>query len=167
MAKELVVRFNVENTKKTIALLPAAAIMVATGVVMVRALLGAGLLRTSLLIFLACFAIMVFIMGIAGVLQTTSRAPAAVINDDGIWVRNFGLIPWDNIRDVYAYHYKNSPLETIGIHVHNIKVLASQGSIGARCSIFCSKLLGTPPITLSNLAVSNRTIIQFAKQFMR
>lgn len=96
-----------------------------------------------------------------------SPEPAAIIDHSGIWVKYFGHIPWYNIADVSNYQWsRSSPFVQLGITVKDIEPLRKQAAVAGKMGIFWSNLFKYPPVIISNIELSNQTVIDFAQQFL-
>ena len=94
--------------------------------------------------------------------------PMAIINSKGIWVKQFGIIPWHNIQKVDKCYVMNMPVEkAVGIKVHDTGSLSKQATIAGKMIIFESKILKCPTIVFDNIELETETIIIFANQFMQ
>jgi len=93
------------------------------------------------------------------------NGPAAILNKDGIWIKNYNFIYWEDIEEFSSYPVTGT-LEAIGIQVGNVKKLSKQSNLDAKIRIFWSRVFGTPHITLSNLDTENEKIIIFAHRYL-
>ena len=91
----------------------------------------------------------------------------AIINQDGIWIKQFGIIPWPNIRSVAIYPVPGTPLEVIGIYIRDTALLSQQASIAGKLILLQSRLFNFPTISLDNIELENHVVIEFAKRFIR
>lgn len=94
------------------------------------------------------------------------KGPIAVLNQKGIWVRNFGFINWREISEFGIYKTPSAPIETIAIRVNNLSLLQQQATFSGKCAIFWSKIFGYPPVFLASTAARNYEILVFAKRFI-
>lgn len=95
------------------------------------------------------------------------KAPMAVIDSNGIWIQQFGVIPWNNILKLEKPIIMGVPVEALGIHIRDTKALSKQATIPGKLIIFEAKLLKTPTIVLDNIALKYDTIASFAQQFTK
>ena len=116
----------------------------------------------SILIF---FIIMLLISLIYIIFLDKNDTIAARLNQDGVWVREFGFISWPEIDQLYAFTY-GTPLEYIGIRVKDLKRLSKQASLSGKMRIFWSKIFGYPPIIIVHAEMDNEQILAFAKPFI-
>lgn len=93
--------------------------------------------------------------------------PAAILNDQGIWIDNFNLIPWQDVTYVEKRYFYGVPLETIAIHVNNLNRIKGQANFAGKCRIFWGEVFQYPPILISNAAIDHDHIILFANEFMK
>lgn len=112
----------------------------------------------SILMFLIGFIFAIFLI--------QDNEPAAVLNEDGIRVKYFGLIAWENIDKMEPYKLIKSSVESIGIRVKNVS-LYNQATLSGKSILLWSKIFGYPPIILSNLALENFEVINFANRFIK
>lgn len=92
--------------------------------------------------------------------------PAAIIDSSGMWVKHYGHIPWCNIAWVGNYQWRNSPFVQLGVSLKDVETVRKQASIAGKMGIFWSKIFKYPPIIISNIALSNQTVIDYAQQFL-
>lgn len=92
--------------------------------------------------------------------------PMAIINQDGIWMARFGLIPWKEIVEFGPYSYRGTP-EVIGIRVKDNDKISRQSSIAGKLDFFWARWIGYPPIRITGIALPNNEVINFAKQFLK
>ncbi len=90
----------------------------------------------------------------------------AILNQNGIWLARFGLIPWKEIYEFDTYSEGRTPLKIIGIWVKNNKKISKQSTIAGKMDFFWAKLMGYPPIKITGIALGNDEVISFAKQFL-
>lgn len=100
-----------------------------------------------------------FIYALYRIIRT---APMAIINQRGIWIKQFGVIPWANILDFNTFLSN----ESIGILVRDTVMLSKQATIAGKLIIFESKILRCPTIVIDNIELDSQTIISFANQFI-
>jgi hypothetical protein len=112
-------------------------------------------------------AISFFLIGLAYGYFFKQDEPAAILSSQGIWIKHYGLIPWDNIIQIRTYTLPNAPLEVIGIQAKNIMSISVNASFAGKCGLFWAKLFGYQyQITLSCLALENDEVLDFARQFI-
>jgi hypothetical protein len=110
--------------------------------------------------------VLLFLIGlICGILQSNEPEDLARLTHQGIWVRYFGFIPWDDIAILDKFQY-GTPLISIGIRVKDLSKLSKQASFNGKMAIFWSKVFGYPPIIIANTTIDNETIMAFAKRFI-
>ncbi len=95
------------------------------------------------------------------------KGPAAILNQDGIWVRYHNFISWKDVEEFSLYTIARTPLESIKIQVKDVTRLSKQSNWDGKLRIFWAKLFGTPHITLSNLDTANEDIIIFAQRYLK
>lgn len=114
------------------------------------------------------FAILLFAIGLVYSYFFKHDDPAAILSIEGIWIKQYGLIPWDNVIQIRAYIIPSTSMEVIGIQVKNINSVSTTASFAGKCVLFYAKLFGYQyHITLSCLALENHEIVAFARQFLR
>lgn len=126
-------------------------------------------------LFSALFQILLFALIILLIVTSVSylflapsmTEPVAIASEKGMYVRNFGLIPWKEIVEIAPYRYKQCPLESLGIRVNDRKTLSKQSSFQGSCQIFWSRIFGYPPILLSNIDTPYNVIIRYSEQFLK
>lgn len=124
-------------------------------------------LMSFLLVGPLIFFCLVFLMMILGVISFPKKGDVvAILNQDGIWLVRFGLIPWKEIDEFDTYSDGRTPLKIIGIRVKNNKKISKQSTTAGKLHFFWSKLMGYPPIMIAGIALSNDEVIGFAKQFL-
>jgi hypothetical protein len=103
---------------------------------------------------------------VGGYFQIKDEAPMAILNERGIWVRQYGLINWEDISEIGIYMMLDDKLASIGIRVYDEQKLSQQAfSWVGKSQVFVSRICGHPSITLCNLAIENHLILDFARQF--
>lgn len=95
-----------------------------------------------------------------------SKGVLAMLDEKGIWVKNFGFIPWDNIVVFKAYRPTKRSLTGIGIMVKNTLLLSKQSNIRGKFGIFWAKFFGLYHITILVPLILNESIIVFAQHHM-
>lgn len=98
---------------------------------------------------------------------TRSNKPAALINEEGIWVNYYNLIPWSNIEDVALYKSPGTPIEVVAVLPKEYTAVFKNASGSGKMAILFSKLFGYNPILIANIELDNAEIIEFAQQFMK
>lgn len=94
------------------------------------------------------------------------KVPAAILDQNGIWVKNYNFIPWSNV-EVFAPYIMFGDSEVVGIRVKDVQDLSKKASFNGKLSILWSKISGYPHIMLSNLAVENKDVITFAHRYLK
>ena len=94
------------------------------------------------------------------------KTPAAILNQDGLWVPKFGFIAWENIVKVGIFPIKGTPASMLGFYIKDSAALSPQALWGTKVAINLSKRTGYPHITLSNIDMDEDRIICFAQRFM-
>ena len=94
--------------------------------------------------------------------------PAAILNQTGIWIHNWGFVSWDNIEKIDTYFVPTVPLEIIGIRIKDLSLSRKQATFSGKIGIFWARLLDYHyQISLAGLALENYKIIAFARQFIK
>lgn len=100
-----------------------------------------------------------------------SNKPLAIIDEHGIWVRYFNLIPWDCIEDIGTYRTPSTPIEVVSLKLSDYKTVFKNASLAGKIGLLFSRLFGYPPILIANMKLDadldNETIIAFARQFIQ
>lgn len=128
----------------------------------VRNALGAGYLCTFIQGFLFMVIVAMSIMFIYALYRVNRKVPMAIINSSGIWIKQFGIIPWKNVHEINTY----LSIESIGIQVRDTAMLSNQATIAGKLIILESKILNCPTIVIDNIELDNQTVLSFAKQFI-
>ena len=103
-----------------------------------------------------------------GLLQRRNNKPAAILNQTGIWIHNWGFVSWDNIEEIDTYFVPTVPLEIIGIRIKDLSLSRKQATFSGKIGIFWARLLDYHyQISLAGLALENYKIIAFARQFIK
>lgn len=166
MREERTITPNQANLKTALRNLPIGAVFLLIYLAAIRTLVTTGFIKTFLLFVLGGIALLFFAIGIAALASSLSQTPLAKIGQQGIWHKNFGLIPWNAIRDITVYRYKDSPMEMVAIWVYDTKALSKTASRQGKIALFWSKKFNTPPVTISNSTQTPETIVRLAKQFL-
>lgn len=116
------------------------------------------ILFSSIGLFLFCIIYSPFLLRYKG--------PAAILNENGIWVKNYNFISWKNIEIIAEYPIAGE-LKVIRILVKNTADLYKQANFGGKISILLAKPFNIPQITLSNLDTENEIILVFAHRYLK
>lgn len=102
------------------------------------------------------------------ILTLKDNETAAILDKEGIWIKEFGFIEWDYISKIETYRYRdNVLLESIAVHVDKNFKLGKQAAWSGKMRIFWSKLFGYPAILISFITIPNHEVIEFAQQFIK
>ncbi len=100
-------------------------------------------------------------------LQSKNDTPAAILNQKGIWINNWGFVSWGNVEEISIYSVQLSEsahVEALGIRLKSLAPFFKQASFSGRFGIFWPWLFGYHyHISLE----SNSQIIAFSKQFIK
>lgn len=96
-----------------------------------------------------------------------SNKPAAIINEEGVWLNYFNLIHWNNITDVALYKSPGTPIEVVAVLPKEYTSVFKNASLSGKIAIMTSKLFGYSPILIANIEFDNDTVVEFARQFMK
>jgi len=165
MESELIIYSNKKAYKIICLVLFVLNALLSFAFVSVKNHLSAGLLCTLSQVILIMLMAGLTCMFIYSLYRIARIAPMAVINQNGIWIKQFGIIPWNNIFEVTAFPAPNAP--SIGIQVRDAALLSKQASIAGKLIMFESKMLHCPTIVIDNLEVNSQTIISFANEFIQ
>ena len=124
-----------------------------------------GLYITKVIQGLLIAFINLLILAIAYTFFFIRNKPAAILTQNGIWVLNFGFIPWHMISKMGPYS-SGFPHQVIGIYVHDVKFLSRQASSDGKLRLFWAKIFNYPHIFLANTNISNGEILEFAQNFL-
>lgn len=111
----------------------------------------------------------IFVMSLLAIILTPFQKinlPNAIFNQDGIWVKHFGFILWNDINEITKYTY-GTPMEIIGIQVKDPESISKRASFFGKCIIFYSKVFGYYHISIASLEVNIDEIICFANKYMK
>lgn len=92
--------------------------------------------------------------------------PMAILDQEGIWVMRYGFIPWQEVKEVSLYYVPSTPLESVGIRVHDPVKIARQSTLSGKATFWYSKIFQYPPIILANSDIDNEIVVQTANHFM-
>lgn len=167
--QKLIVPFNTSTYRTALLIMPfimGALYLLLTNANLLQNILGIyltfliqALLSIVLCMFLAAYINLFFLI--------KSDSLAAILSPDGIWIKDFGFIFWQDIHEFGPYIVTTTPIINLGIRVKDISKLSKQASFNGKCAIFWSKIFGYPPIILSNLALENEQILCFAMRHLR
>ncbi len=162
MTPKLIVAFNKKFFKRT-----------------VRILFIQFLIQLALLFFLKSFGwqlIFKYLIGIHTVLMIPSlfymykvlhtSEPAAILSEEGLWIRGYGSVPWNNISEFDMPYIMNFPTETIIVGLKTTKSVFAQAGFYEKINFVWAKIFGYTPVRLSNLDLPCQTVIDFAQQFL-
>ncbi len=66
--------------------------------------------------------IILFSIGfIYGLVMQKNNDPVARLTPEGIWVKDYGFIPWPEIIELSEYQFPGTPMVGIGIRVNDLK----------------------------------------------
>jgi hypothetical protein len=115
--------------------------------------------------------LIIFIVAMSGICiyglhRLINIDPMAIISPNGIWIKQFGTIPWNNVLAVKPY-LGTTPLssESIGIQARDITLLSKQATITGKLMILQSKISNCPTIIIDNIELKAETVVNFANQF--
>lgn len=121
-----------------------------------------GFFVNSLLISLALFFLIGFFY--ASIVLKYNK-PMAILDENGIWIKDYGFIDWNNISAMKTFIAPMTPIEVIGINLKDIAIQYKQSTWQGKLNFFWAKLFNRHyHIVLSNLELENYKIINFAKQ---
>lgn len=113
------------------------------------------------------FLITLFSFGLVYGFFWNLEKPAAILSSEGIWLKDFGFIPWDNIAEINVYRIPTTPIDVIVVRLKDVTSISNQASFGGKCALFWAKIFKYKyHITLSCLALENDEIVAHAKHFM-
>lgn len=166
MESELIVPVNRENSQWMAMLMAKVGIGALLLFILIRHFWN-GFFGLTIQVLLLLFTTIIFLTCTHHLLKLFSKTPAAIINQKGIWIKRFGLIAWDNIRDVRLYRILNDQTaEIIRIDIHDLKKLAKKARLGGRYDLLWTRLFKHPPVVLSNIDLPKAAVVAFAKQFV-
>jgi hypothetical protein len=92
--------------------------------------------------------------------------PTAIFNSTGIRVREFGLIPWENVEKVelYSFPFLKS-LKFVGIRLKDVAAARAHAKWSGKFKLKTPKLFGDYHITLDHTTVSSTEILLFVRHY--
>jgi len=117
-------------------------------------------------ILLGLFTLVLFGSGIAGVFVLMDKRPLAILNQEGIWVKYYGFIPWDQVLEMAPYTIATTPILALGIRIRDVSLLSKQAMITAKWGLLSAQFFGYPHITLANMTHGYEEIMLFARKYM-
>ena len=134
----------------------------------IKSTLPTGNLCTFFQWFFVVFIVAMSSLCLIGLYKLINKTPIAIISSSGIWIKQFGIIPWSNILAVNPYLCSrfHPSIESVGIQVRDIALLSKQASITGKSIILQSKILKCPTFVIVNMELEAKTVINFAKQFI-
>lgn len=175
---ELIVPMN-KARKISLLLLPIFALMAFDGFFILydwsSSIPGEKYIKALLVITLVLFLIFLLVRFFQFLRQYISKAPAAILNQDGLWITQYGLIPWENVaavEEVVIINPLNARREDIrglGIRLRNPDLVMKKMKktrLG-RALLWQTRHTNTNyHIMLLSLDMSYKEISQFAEQFI-
>lgn len=89
---------------------------------------------------------------------------AVILNSDGVWFDRYGFVRWNNINDIFVYHFPAAPLDTIGIKFNDNNLVFKQATLLGKLTILYSRIFKYP-VTLAKLDIDNVSLINYVKVF--
>ena len=121
-------------------------------------------LQTAGLVLLGIFVLMFMY---SYYLEKTGK-PVLIINQEGIWVKHHGTIPWENISEIDIFYMPSSSLKMLGIALKDPFAINAQTSFSGKCNLFWARLLNYRyQINICNTDLDDDEILVFARQFLR
>ena len=101
-----------------------------------------------------------------GLYIVKAKGPTVIIDKNGIWIKYYNFIPWNNIEECNPYIMFGTT-EGIGLRIKNIQEAIENAERSGKLGLFWAKLFKRYyQITLSNLDISNDEILHFTKQYV-
>ncbi|MCK5633217.1 hypothetical protein KAH94_05675 [bacterium] len=94
------------------------------------------------------------------------KGPASILDENGIWVKNYNFVPWEDIEKVDLFSFGNAP-KCLGIWVKDRETLSDQSNVTGKIAIFFTKIFKTPHISLGNLDKEYDELIVFAHRYWK
>lgn len=126
-----------------------------------------GLLRKIIRLILALFSALYLAGFIQAIILVTQTKPMMVIDEEGMWVDRYGLIPWKDIKDVVVYRHWNGPMEALGIWLKDLTITSRNATISGKMVIMWSRIFDYPNINLAGLDVPNQVIVDRAQYYLK
>lgn len=92
--------------------------------------------------------------------------PILILEEDGMWVKHFGFVPWWNIDVIINYTY-GTPIEILGISFKETSTIYKQASLTGKVYILFAKIFGSYHINFANLTIAHEEIISIASEYMK
>lgn len=169
MNKEHVIYFDKDRARKTLKVFPIMlyAFALSLGISLYLENLINNRILISFIVMIKSITIFFFVLLLFAVLyiffKMKNNDPIVILNQNGIWMKHYGLISWEDIEEIAPYLFLKAPIETIGIQVKNTSLLLKQSSFNGKMGIFWSKIFKRPHIILEK----NDEILNFAKRFIK
>ncbi|MFA5074701.1 MAG: hypothetical protein WC436_01205 [Candidatus Babeliales bacterium] len=114
-----------------------------------------------------CFGIAIFIIGtIYSIFLLLSKIPATIIDQNGIWIKYYNFIPWENIDQVSCCPIAGN-IESICIKVKNPNLAVKNSDWQGKMNFFWAKLFKREyHIFISNVDINNNDILLFIKNIL-
>lgn len=95
------------------------------------------------------------------------KAPLAILDQEGISVKHFGFIAWNEIEKFTLHQPPGKKKSSIEINVKNPNLLSKQADWQGKLSLFCGKIVGNYHMTFSNINIQNQKVKSFAQQYIK
>lgn len=109
--------------------------------------------------------LLIAINGIA--LWWHAKQPYIILNTQGIWMERHGVISWNDIKNVQLYAPYGSPLDYIGVYLHDRKKISRQAKLSGKMELFWSQFHSYPDLTVVNITVPNEEFVAFASRYIK
>jgi hypothetical protein len=98
--------------------------------------------------------------------ELQNNHPLAILDENGIWHKEFNFIPWDNIDHIGPYTQSGIPIETAAVYVKDLDALKKNAKLTGKMRIFWAKIFGYPAVFMHNITIPNSAIYSFARQYL-
>ncbi len=128
-------------------------------------------IKTLLFIVLIVFAVFSMVRFFQLLKLYISKAPVLILNKDGLWVKQCGVIPWDNILVVEEFiinpfSIEGEDLVSLGIRLRDPEVAFKKTMLGRVALKLVRRRNPNYHILVRHLDISYQEISQFAEKFI-
>ncbi len=111
--------------------------------------------------------IILFSVGtIFGLYSFFYKAPVAILNKDGIWIKYYCFVSWEDVKEINLYSMVTAgAMAAVGINVRDRELLFRKSRLGGKIGLFWAKLFGYYHIIISNTDISGEEILFFARKY--
>ncbi len=114
--------------------------------------------------------IMILVVIVAWLKYLVKRdSPLAILNQEGLWLYQFGFIPWEDITEFSAYQALGNTKagEIIGIRYKNSLKIFRQADWGGKMGIFWAWVFRYHHARLAGIDIPNEEVVSFAQKYLK